>query len=351
MSRKTARGRAGHPITIEETPYNAETPGDALKSDVTPTSAFYVRNHFKAPKIDASDWRLRIAGAVRRELTLTLREIKAMKKKTLLVTLECAGNGRARMRPVPSGTSWQDGAQGTSRWTGVPLAELLKRVGLKRGACEVLFRGADSGYEGGRRLHFERSLPVREALAKNVLLAFEMNGSALPGVHGYPLRLIVPGWYGMASVKWLVEVVVLEEPFQGWFQAARYVYSDADNRTSAPVRQMRIKSVIVQPGEGARVRQGRQCVVSGLAWSGSGPIDRVEFRSDSTKWMRASLGEVMEAHAWRRWSVRWVPRRRGSHTLMSRAFDARGDAQPLAHVWNLHGYGYNSVTKVKVRVV
>jgi DMSO/TMAO reductase YedYZ molybdopterin-dependent catalytic subunit len=215
----------------------------------------------------------------------------------------------------------------------------------------VLFRGADSGFEGGSRLPYERSLTVEEPLDDDILLAFEMNGSVLPGAHGCPVRLFVPGWHWMASVKWLVEVKVLRAPFKGWFQAARYVYADAEGRTLEPVRQMKPKSSITQPREGARVRKNKPCVVSGIAWSGAGPTDVVEFRSEGAGWRRAGLRGELKAHAWRRWSICWTPRRRGIHTLVSRAQDAIGGAQPLAPVWNLRGYGCNSVVKVKVRVV
>jgi DMSO/TMAO reductase YedYZ molybdopterin-dependent catalytic subunit len=350
MGRKAAAG-GGRPVTVQKTPYNAETPSGSLASGVTPTASFYVRNHFATPVLDEASWRLRVSGAVRSELDVSLRDIKTMgEERAVLATLECAGNSRKRMRPFPGGTPWGDGALGTTWWKGVSLSELLKAAGLKEGAREVLFRGADSGVEGGRKVAFERSLPIGEALSKDVLLAYEMDGRALPPDHGYPLRLVVPGWYGMASVKWLVEVVVLEEPFSGWFQASRYVYADAGGGRPTPVRRMRTRSVILDPGEGGRARRGKPCVVSGLAWSGVGRISRVEFRSSGGRWREAALGEDPGPYAWRRWSIVWVPRRRGGRALMSRAFDSSGGSQPLAHVWNLHGYGYNTVVKVNVRV-
>lgn len=350
MSQTKARRGRGSPVIVEEEPFNAETPEHALSSDITPTSEFYVRNHFEAPKISLSEWRLRVTGAVRNKLTLSLGDVKAMKRKTSTVTLECAGNSRRRMRPTPGGTPWGDGAVGTNEWTGVPFAELLRRAGPKRAACEVVFRGADSGDEGGRKMRFERSLPLKDALSKEVLLAFGMNGRPLPILHGYPLRLVVPGWYGMASVKWLEEVEVVARPFKGWFQSARYVYTDSDSDASTAVQRMKPKSLIVEPRGGVRVALGVPLKVSGLAWSGSGGVDRVEFRSGSGGWRRARLDVAKGPYAWRRWSVIWVPKRRGTYNLASRAFDGAGDAQPLAPVWNLHGYGYNTVTKVSVRV-
>jgi DMSO/TMAO reductase YedYZ molybdopterin-dependent catalytic subunit len=350
------------PITIERNPYNAETPPQALRKDITSTSYFYVRNHFRAPIIDAASWRLKITGAVEHELTLSLKEIKSLRAKTLSVTLECAGNGRTHMTPCPPGTPWRDGAIGTATWTGVPLRSLLAKTHPTRNAIEVLFRGADHGLEeegGGNRLSFfERSLPLAIAEEEDVILAYKMNGRPLDRMHGYPLRLIVPRWYGVASVKWLKEICVLREPFRGWFQTQRYVYQHAyeskaqKKNNFAPVREMRVKSLILEPNERANLALGESHVVSGLAWSGQAEIKKVLIRINRSNWKQANLlgHNNVSPYTWRRWSIDWKPRKRGEFTITSKASDKLDNAQPAHQVLNLHGYGYNTQDSIKVKV-
>lgn len=203
-SRQIAGAR---PILVETEPYNAETPREILlRRNITPSGSFYVRNHFSVPTIDPKTWRLRVIGAVKNHLALPLSEITRMREKTLVVTLECAGNGRTRMHPIPPSTPWGDCAVATASWTGVPLKDVLEKAGPKDSAVELLFKGADMGVEAGRELSFERSLSLSEALHEDVVLAYKMNERPISRIHGAPARLIVPGWYGMASVKWLTEV-------------------------------------------------------------------------------------------------------------------------------------------------
>src|SRR5438105_5341437 len=212
-------------ITREELQLAARNHGmplEALRSPLTPAGLHYVLTHYDIPEVDPTTWRLRVEGHVRRPLELSLREVQALPRVTLAVTMECAGNGRALLAPRPLSQPWIHEAVGTAEWSGTPLSKLLDRAGLGSNAVEVSFEGLDRGVEAGISQHFERSLPVREAARPEVLLAYEMNGGPLPPQHGFPLRLVVPGWYGMASVKWLRRITVLAEPFGGHQQAVAY---------------------------------------------------------------------------------------------------------------------------------
>lgn len=304
------------------------------------------------PTIDPKTWRLGVNGAVKKPLALPLSEITQMRAKTLVVTLECAGNGRTRMHPVPPSTPWQDCALATATWTGVPLKDVLQKAGPEDTAAELLFKGADIGVEAGHELPFERSLPLFEAMNEDVILAYKMNERPIPRIHGSPVRLIVPGWYGMASVKWLTEIRLLTEPFQGYYQKERYVYNDSREGLHSAVDRIRVKSLILKPAEEAILKRGRSCSVKGLAWSGSGKITKVEFKTHNSEWRPAELSiNAFDPYAWRRWSVTWTPERAGRFALMSRAYDESGTRQPDEAVWNAYGYGYNTVTARTVMVI
>ncbi len=275
-----------------------------------------------------------------------------MRTKTIVTTMECAGNSRSKMKPRPPGTPWREGALGTASWTGVPLNLVLARAGVKDSAVEILFRGADSGLHEGRMTGFERSLSVEEAMDENVILAFRMNGRPLPMRHGYPIRLLVPGWYGVASVKWLEEISLVSEPFEGRFQTSSYVYLGGNESHSIPVTRVRVKSLITTPFDNAEVKCRSPVSISGLAWSGYGNIERVEISFGSSQWRRAKfVGQDLGRFCWRRWTCRWVPDKPGRYTISSRAVDDSGNSQPEAEVFDELGYGYNTVTRISVRAV
>lgn len=347
-----AGGGVGDLRVLEESPFNAEV---SLRQLVEPRpgGAFYVRNHFEVPDLDPRSWRVAVDGAVEEETSLGLEQLEALPRRSLAVTLECAGNGRTGMDPVPSGTPWNLGAVSTARFTGTPLRALLERVGLEPGAREVLFVGADAGeVAGGRTEAFARSLPRDEALEGDALLAWEMNGRPLPPDHGRPLRLVVPGWYGMASVKWLTRIRALTEPFEGWYQTERYVYrGEGGTPDGTPVTRMRVRALVATPRDGAEV-EGPDVPVRGAAWSGHGDVVGVEVSDDGGEsWEPAELGEPVSRHAAVPWRYRWRPETGGRHTLMARAADAAGHSQPLEPRWNENGYGNNAVQRVNVRVV
>lgn len=332
---------------VETSPFNASTPIEALREDLTPIPLHYVRNHFGVPDVkDPETWMLRISGEVEAPLEIALPELRRLPRRTLVVTLECAGNGRTRMLPLPPGTPWDDGAVSTQRWTGVALADVLARARPRATAIEVLMRGADAGPIEGKLLHFERALPLSDALHQDTLLVWEMDGKPLPADHGRPLRAIVPGWYGVASVKWLRDIELLARPFAGWFQKKRYTYDGWPG--GSPLAHVRVKSALVWPTEVERLRAGQPIVVEGRAWCGTSPVARVEVSTDGGRtWESARLAPAPSQHAWRRFSIEWIPPA-GHHTILSRATAEDGSTQPLVLDANRHGYGFNACVPVRV---
>ena len=302
--------------------------------DVTPNDRFYIRNHFPVPKIDAERWRLRVHGHVKDPLDLSLRELKGMSAVTLSATLECAGNGRIFFNPPIEGEPWVLGAVSTAGWKGVALSEILDRAGLQCTARHLIFRSADG---------FERSLSIDQARASPVLLAYEMNGERLPAQHGRPLRVLVPSWYAVTSVKWLTEIEVSDQPSRGYYQVQRYVYE-----SGAPVSVMRVRSLITDPEEGATVDTG-DLTIQGLAWSGSGPIVRVDLAVGDGDWSEAELLGQPARYAWTRWRLVTRIERPGEIRIRSRATDSSGHTQPAQAGWNRLGYGNNSIQTVAVR--
>jgi DMSO/TMAO reductase YedYZ molybdopterin-dependent catalytic subunit len=333
-------------------PLNCETPISALiGGTVMPNEHFYIRNHFQAPALDGARWRLEVGGLVRRPLRLGLRDLVNLPALVQTATLECAGNGRAFLTPPVGGEQWELGAVSTAEWTGVRLAEVLDRAGIKSVAQGLVFRAADRApakHSGGAS-RFERSLTLDEVRESDVLLAYAMNGQPLPIQHGYPLRVIVPGWYGVAAVKWLTEIEVIRHSFSGYFQTEKYVFErERDgNLEQEPVRQMRVRSLITQPGAGGEVDIGT-VAVRGLAWSGVAPIDRVEVSVNGRAWQPARLLGQPTTSSWQRWELLTQVSRAGRIALRSRATDRAGRTQPDQPEWNRLGYGNNAIQEVSV---
>jgi DMSO/TMAO reductase YedYZ molybdopterin-dependent catalytic subunit len=285
---------------------------------------------------------------VRRPLTLSLPELIRLPAETMAVTLECAGNGRARFRPPAPGVQWGPGAVGTAEWTGPRLADVLARAGIRPGSCEVIFGGADQGAVGGspRSIRFERSLPLRDALEAGALLAYAMNGQPLPVRHGYPLRLVVPGWYAVASVKWLTDIRVVAEPFDGFFQATHYVYDRGGRDPREAVRQMNVRALITRPATGQEL-PGGAVIVRGVAWSGAAPVARVEVSVAGGPWRKARLVGVAAAHGWQQWEFLASGLRPGEVTIRARAADLAGRVQPERPEWNRLGYAANFIHEIQ----
>ena len=322
---------------VREDPLNCEVRlGRLAEGAVTPNERFYIRSHFPVPAIKPAEWRLHVHGFVRSPLSLSLDDLREMPAREDAVTLECAGNGRSLFQPKIEGEAWELGAVSTAVWKGVSLTGVLNAAGLEKAASHLVFRSADG---------FERGLSRDDA--RQALLAFEMNGRPLPPDHGHPVRAVVPGWYAVASVKWLTEIEATDRPFEGYFQTERYVYEWPDRRE--PVAHQKVRSFITQPEDGASVRAGR-FVISGLAWSGSGPVTRVEVSLGGGRWTEAAM-RGSHRHAWKQWEMTAQVERPGRLTIRSRATDASGQTQPEQAPWNRLGYGNNSIQTVAVRVV
>jgi DMSO/TMAO reductase YedYZ molybdopterin-dependent catalytic subunit len=336
---------------------NHGMPLEALRYELTPPGLHYLLTHYDIPAADAATWQLRITGRIARPLTLTLAELRRRSARTVRVTMECAGNGRARLGPRPVSQPWLLEAVGTADWTGVPLRDVLREAGVDPAAVEVVFTGADHGIERGVEQDYQRSLPLTDAMAEDVLLAFAMNGAPLPPQHGAPVRLVVPGWYGMAHVKWLREIAVIAEPFNGFQNAEAYRLRQDADEIGTPVTRIAPRALLIPPGFPdfmSRERVVRPGVVSltGRAWSGLAPVASVEISTDGgSTWARTELGpDTGGRWAWRAWTCIWEATP-GRHVLAVRATDAEGNTQPTGHRWNRGGFADNAVQRVPVIVV
>jgi DMSO/TMAO reductase YedYZ molybdopterin-dependent catalytic subunit len=344
------------PLTFEELQLalrNKGMPLEALRYDTTPVGLHYLLVHFDIPAIEPQEWRLQLGGNVARPRSLTLEDLRQRPRVTMPVTLECAGNGRARLQPRPISQPWLVDAVGTAEWTGTPLAAVLAEAGIAPGSVELVFTGADHGIEKGDEHDYARSLSIEDAMRPDVLLAYEMNGRPLEPQHGAPLRLLVPGWYGMTHVKWLVRIDAVTERFTGYQQQVAYWYKRDANDPGEPVTKIRPRALMIPPGfpdflTRTRIADGGPIELRGRAWSGLAPIERVEVGVDGT-WHDATLQEARGRFVWRGWSFAWdaTP---GEHVLQCRATDAAGNAQPIVQPWNLQGMGNNLVQSIPVTV-
>ena len=349
----TVAGEEISPVELRLAARNHALPLEALRYDITPAGLHYLLIHYDIPPVDAAAFRLEVAGAVDRPLSLSLEELQERPRVAMPITFECAGNGRALLQPRPLSQPWLTEAVGTAEWGGTPLRPLLDEAGVKAGAVEALFTGLDSGFEAGERQAYERSLTLADA--EGALLAYEMNGEPLPPQHGFPLRLVVPGWYGMTNVKWLARVTILTEPFDGFQNSVAYRMYDAAGEPGDPVTRMLPRSLMVPPGIPDFLTRERHLsagptTVIGRAWSGHGPIERVEVSTDAGEsFADARLDEPLGDAAWRGWQFAWDADE-GEHILCSRATDAAGNTQPLSPPWNLKGYANNAVERIPVVV-
>src|SRR5829696_9104764 len=332
---------------------NHGLPLEVLRHPITPAGLHYLLIHYDIPAVDPNTFQLEIDGAVERPQTLSLDALRARERVDTPITFECAGNGRALLEPRPVSQPWLTEAVGTAEWGGTPLTPLLEEVGASHKASELLFRALDRGIEGGEAQTYERALPIGEA--RDAILAYDMNGEPLPPQHGFPLRLVVPGWYGMQNVKWLTRITVLEQPFEGYQNAVSYRLYNADGEPGEPVTRMRPRSLMIPPGvpdfltRERRLERGR-VTLSGRAWSGCAQIDRVDVSTDGgATFAPARLADPLGPAAWRGWSFDWDAAS-GEHVLSSRATDAAGNGQPLEVPWNLKGYANNAVELIPVRV-
>jgi DMSO/TMAO reductase YedYZ molybdopterin-dependent catalytic subunit len=342
-----------------KSPLNCEVEPAMLGGRTAADGQFFRRNHFPLPVLDPASWQLGVSGLVRRPLSLSLAGLRTLPAESITVTLECAGNGRTSFSPPVPGERWDLGAVSTATWTGARLADVLDRAGIRPEAREIVFRGADGGPvpELPDPIRFERSLPAQDAAGLNALLAYEMDGEPLPIPHGFPVRLVVPGWYAVASVKWLTDIIATGQPFGGYFQDTHYMYEwRRDGRPERePVRQQRVRAMITSPTAGQRIR-GDDLMVSGVAWSGLAPVTRVEVCFEAAgcreygHWQPAQLTERAGRYGGQHWQLLLPGIPAGPGRLLARASDAAGHDQRAAPEWNALGYGGNFVHEVRVQV-
>jgi DMSO/TMAO reductase YedYZ molybdopterin-dependent catalytic subunit len=347
-------------ISIEELQLAARNHGmplELLREDVTPIGLHYLLIHYDIPRVDAQTWRLDVDGRVGTELSLELDALRALPPHEVVATMECAGNGRARLDPRPVSQPWLLEAVGTGRWRGVRLRDLLDQAHVELDTAEVLFTGLDRGIESGEEQVFQRSLSLADALEPDVLLAYELNGVPLPPQHGFPLRLLVPGWYGMTNVKWLTRITLIEEPFTGYQQARGYRLRQTDEEQGEPLSRIYPRALMVPPGipdfmTRERTVHAGTVTIEGRAWSGLAPVAAVEVSADDgATWHDAQLDPPeLGRWAWRRWSYAWDAAEPGRHVLACRARDEAGNAQASEPHWNVGGYANNEVQRVVVTV-
>jgi DMSO/TMAO reductase YedYZ molybdopterin-dependent catalytic subunit len=346
-------------VVRDKEPENLEFPFAALNSFVTENEQFFVRSHFPVPKLDPQSWRLKIEGLVNQPCEFTYEELLAMPMRSVLATIECAGNGRIFLSPKVDGLQWELGAVGNSEWTGVPLAAVLERAGVRAGAMEVIFEGADSGKlakpPSPGNIHFSNSIPLPKALGSDVLLAHTMNGEPLTPSHGFPLRLVVPGWYGMVSVKWLTRIVVSDRAFHGFFKTADYTFWERREGLPMqllPVTENEVKAQIARPAARELVPANEDYRIYGAAWAGEADITGVDLSMDGgATWQAARLLGEAQRYTWRFWEYRWrTPAQGGRYTLMARATDSRGRVQPMQRDAHRGSYIINHVMPIEVDV-
>lgn len=345
-------------VQVSADPHVSESSLSALTTWVTPTDRYFIRQHFaQVPSGERATWHLAVAGEVHRPFTLSFTDLLALPSQEVVVTTECAGNSRSYLTPPAEGLAFRHGAVSTARWKGVPLRILLEQAGVKDTAVEVLFEGADSGREEEdgvvSDLSYRRSLPLAKAQHPETLLVYEMNGAALTPDHGFPLRLVVPRWYGMASVKWLTRIEVLAQPFKGFFQTRRYVMipeGPEQDFDRVPVTVLQVKSLMTSPRHGEVIQPG-ECTLQGFAWSGAGEITRVDVSTDGGhSWQEATLHGETAPNAWRQWAYRWQTPSPGHFICMVRATDSAGNTQPSTIPWNFRGYANNAIHTVALEV-
>ena len=346
-------------IVRSEDPLNLEMPFETLDGFITPTPSFYVRTHFPIPKIDKAQWRLRVEGEVNKPIELDFNQLAQLPSQTIPVTLECAGNNRNLLSNKVKGVQWGLGAVGTAEWTGVPLGSVLERAGVKSTAREVILEGADQGELEDPKaprgnVRFARSVPISKA-KDDVLLVYKMNGVDLPPEHGFPVRAIVPGWFAVASIKWLQRIIVSDRAFNGYYQTLDYAFwkRQGENAELVPLQEMQVKAEISRPMNGETVSANSSVRVHGAAWSGGGEIAKVEISVDGGEtWNDAELGDKSVPNAWRLWKYKWqTPAKPGQHTLIARATDSAGRTQPLDRDLDRGTYMINHLLPVTVQVM
>jgi DMSO/TMAO reductase YedYZ molybdopterin-dependent catalytic subunit len=352
--KKTSQAKP-HLLTRSLSPENQETPIHFLRSQLTPDRYFFRRSHFPYPDLSTRNFHLLLNGHVYKQTLFSYQDLINLPSKTLLVTLECSGNNRANFHPKVYGEQWTGGAISQGVWKGVPLHLLLSLTGIKSSAQEVVFEGHDHGrrLDHNAEVAYARSLPLHKALHPDTLVAYEYNGQSIPLKHGFPLRLIVPHWYAMTSVKWLKKITVINHAFQGPFQTEDYNYYPypEGDLGKVPVTTINVNSLIQQPLD-LSIHPVGSHRIEGIAWTGRGLIERVEVSTDGgNTWHPTHLNiDPHHPYACASWSYTWDARKKGEFVLLSRATDSTGSKQPYTAFWNRKGYGYNAIDRVRVKI-
>ena len=355
---ETSEKFIGGKIVRGESPLNLEMPFEILDAFITPTKSFYVRTHFPIPSIDRNAWWLHVEGEVDNPFAINYEQLFELESITIPVTLECAGNSRRFLKPKVKGVQWGLGGVGTAEWTGVPLSVLLDRAGVKPSAREVILEGTDGGViedpkSPPGQLRFARSIPLEKARA-DVLLAYKMNSSDLPPEHGFPVRAIVPGWYAMASIKWLQRIIITDQRFTGYYQTIDYAYwkRRAEVAELTPLTEMQLKAEIAKPAEGETIPANSNVRVHGAAWTSDAEITKVELSTDGGAiWSAANLLGESKPNAWRLWEFTWqTPAAPGKRTLIARATDSLGRTQPVLRDPDRGTYMINHLLPIMVDV-
>ncbi len=338
-------------IVLATTPLVAESPLRTQGERLTPNDRFFIRNHFGIPDIAASEWQLALGPGFNSSRSISLADLRPLPSRTVEAVVECAGNGRSFLQTPWEGNAFAYGAVSAATWTGVSVSNVLALAGVPANAVEVVFVGTDHGFDrnAGADIPFERSLPLEVAMHPDTILAFAMNGESLPRDHGGPVRLVVPGWYGVASVKWLREIRIVDRPFEGYFQAKRYILPRGD-QPAEPLRERRVRAIITNLVNGDRVTSQPQ-EIRGLAWSGNRPVTKVELSTDGgNTWQSVGLDPESSPYSWRQWRATWTPSASGDAHLKVRATDESGRTQPETAEWNYLGYANNGIQDLNVVV-
>jgi sulfite oxidase len=334
-------------------PENLECPLSIINTWVVPNKLFYIRNHFEYPSIDMAKWSLSFGGETRQPLSFGYDQLQKMPQVSKYVTFECAGNKRSFLSPPVAGEQYGIGAVGNAKWTGVPLSYVVDQVQCKDNVKELIFTGADYGQRPDLSgdFHYQRSIPFNRDLINECLIALRMNDEPLPVKHGAPVRLVVPGWYAMTDVKWLISISATSSLFNGPFQAVDYVVLTRENDYSnaIPVTEMKVNSVITWPAKGEILKPGVH-TIRGLAWTGKGKISKVSVSTDDgTNWVAATLASPEHTqYTWTFWEYSWMVYSPGHYSLLAKAEDTGGNQQPRIAAWNVKGYINNMMQQVPV---
>ncbi|MCM3601921.1 sulfite oxidase [Robertmurraya korlensis] len=342
-------------ITKSLHPENQESPISFLDNDTISSRLFYRRNHFSYPSLSSSSYWFPVSGHVKKPLFFSLQQLTYLPSKQVKAVLECSGNKRSFFEPKVFGEQWEKGAMSQGIWKGVPLKNVLDLAGIKESALEVVVEGYDYGErkDNNQLVSYTRSLPLEKALHPDTIIAYEYNGKPIPFKHGFPLRLIVPQWYAMASVKWLKQIIVTDSPFTGPFQTVDYVYYPykESNKEAVPVTNLHVNSTIQHPIDRDILQTGAH-TIRGIAWTGQGYIKKVEISTDNGEsWNEANIETIDHTgYSWSTWYYHWRAEQKGEYTIMSRATDSNKRVQPKKPFWNRKGYGYHAIDKVRVKL-